>query len=955
MTGSSDRPVTPDKDAAIRRTSKAEALNVLGMRAVQRGDFAEAVSLFGQAAATDPASVDAQYNLARALKDAGRPGEALVAFRRVVALHPGDADAWYSMGNTCAALDVHDEAEQAYRRALELRPEDVRMYNNLAVALQALGRLEEAHAVASVGIAIDPGYADLHYNRALVLLLQGHFAEGWKELEYRFDTSDGANPHRTGMHERWTGTPLEGKTILLAGEQGLGDTVQFVRCARSLKERGARVVVECAEELATLLLSVPGVDAVIPRGSALPSYDVWSPMLSVPLYAGLDNERVFGIDVPYLFPDPGKVSEWRARLQDLPGGVRVGCVWSGNPRHRNDRHRSCSPDQFSTLATIPGIQFFSLQKPSGDGARNQAFPMCHDLTGHVRDLADTAAFISALDLVITVDTAVAHVAGALGKPVWLLLPKAPDWRWMQKRKDSPWYPTMALYRQEHQGSWSEVFARVAGELHRMASIRPHNGSAHAGVSMPPMTVVRTAAPRQDLRRLRDPGPLLAYGDALTNSGLRKHAIEVYRRLLAFHPDVAPAWNNLGVCLQHEGELSEAIASFEQATKLDASNAAMFNNFGFALGEHGVRGRAAEVLRRAIELDKDLAEAHNNLGNILRADGDREGARSAYETAIRCRPEFPEPHWNLAQLLLQEGEFARGWEEYEWRWKRPDFTSPVRRFHQSVWNGEDLHGKTLLVHTEQGFGDAIQFIRFLTAVQATGARIILECQPELVRLFLGLPMVQGVVGTGSPLPAFDFHIPLMSLPRIFGTTLQSIPRTTPYLNVHGSDVRHWRSVISGDGLAVGVVWSGTQHLKALRHRTCPVSQMAPLFSLPGMRMYSLQVGAASADLGRIGDGTRPVDLSPHLRDFADTAAAITMLDLVISIDTAVAHLAGALGKAVWVLLPEDPDWRWMREREDSPWYPGMRLYRQRSGEGWGPVISHVGDALRIVADRRRGRQ
>jgi hypothetical protein len=217
------------------------------------------------------------------------------------------------------------------------------------------------------------------------------------------------------------------------------------------------------------------------------------------------------------------------------------------------------------------------------------------------------------------------------------------------------------------------------------------------------------------------------------------------------------------------------------------------------------------------------------------------------------------------------------------------------------------------------------------------------------------MVQGVVGTGSPLPAFDFHIPLLSLPRIFGTTVQSIPRTTPYLNVHGSDVRHWRSIISGDGLAVGVVWSGTQHLKALRHRTCPVSQMAPLFSLPGVRMYSLQVGAASAELGRIGDGTRPVDLSPHLRDFADTAAAITMLDLVISIDTAVAHLAGALGKAVWVLLPEDPDWRWMREREDSPWYPGMRLYRQSSGEGWGPVISHVGDALRIMADRRRERQ
>ena len=951
---SNEKQLASDKDAAIRRTSKAEALNVLGMRAVQRGDYAEAVSLFSQAAATDPVSAGAQYNLARALKDAGRTVEALAAFRKVVSLHPADADAWYTMGNTCAMLGEHAEAEHAYRRALELRPEDVRMYNNLAVALQALGRLDEADAVACVGLAIDPGYADLHYNHSLVLLLQGRFTDGWREFEYRFDTSDHANPLRPDVHPRWTGGPLEGKTLLLASEQGLGDTIQFIRFARDLKDRGAHVIVECAQELAALLLSAPGVDAVVPRGSAMPSYDMWTPMLSVPAITGMDNEHVFGLSVPYLFSDQGNVTAWRSRLQGSPAGARVGCVWSGNPRHRNDRSRSCPPGEFTALAAIPGIQFFSLQVRNDTAASRALFPMCHDLTDNIRDFSDTAALISVLDLVITVDTAVAHLAGAMGKPVWLLLPHAPDWRWMLRRKDSPWYPSMTIYRQEHAGEWSEVFALVAGELRRMASM-PHQPSrALSGGTSLRGPVLRGAPPRHDVRALLDPAPLLTYADALTQAGNRRHAIDTYRRLLAFHPTIAPAWNNLGVCLQQEGDLSDAIAAFERAAKLDASNAAVLNNFGFALSEYGVRARAAEVLRRSIALDPALAEAHNNLGNILRAEDDRVGARLAYETAISCRADFPEPHWNLAQLLLQDGEFERGWVEYEWRWRRSDFTSPLRKFSQPLWNGEDVRGKTILVHAEQGFGDTIQFIRYLTMVHARGARIVLECQPALVRLFLGLPMVHAVVGTGSPLPAFDVHVPLMSLPRIFGTSLKTIPKQTPYLNVHGADVRQWRSIINGEGPAVGVVWSGTQQVKVLRNRTCPLPLMAPLFSVAGVRMYSLQVGDAAAELAKVPTGFRPVDLGPHLRDFADTAAAVSMLDVVISIDTAVAHLAGALGRQVWLILPEDADWRWMRDRDDSPWYPGMHLYRERRGEGWSPVIARVGEALHSLVDRHRGR-
>lgn len=935
-----------DREAAARRTGKAGALNTLGMRAVQRGDFAGAAALFRQAVDADPASAEAQYNLARALKDAGKVHEALDAFRRVVALHPSDADAWYTMGNTCAALDAHEEAERAYRRALELQPEDVRIYNNLTVTLQAQGRLDEAAALAAVGLAIDPGYGDLHYNRGLVLLLRGEFAEAWREFEHRFTTSDRTNPARPDVHPRWDGSSVAGRTILLAAEQGLGDTIQFVRFAGRLKERGARVVVECATELVTLLLSAPGVDAVVPRGSALPPYDVWTPLLSLPFHLGFTDERSLAVPVPYLSPDPARAAAWRERVAAHRGQLRAGCVWAGNPAHRNDRNRSCAPGDFTGLASIPGTVWFSLQRPGDAGRADRVPEGCHDLMTGSMDLADTAAFIMALDLVVTVDTAVAHLAGAMGKPVWLLVPFAPDWRWMLHREDTPWYPTMRLFRQDRRGSWSGVFDRVAACVRRLIAHHPETADAVAGMA---------PARRQQTVPAEEPGALLAYADALCHAGLRRHAIDVYRRFVALRADVAGAWNNLGVCLQQEGETAGAIGAYERATALEPGDAVMLNNFGFALGEFGVRRRAIEVLRGAVHLDPGLAEAHNNLGNVLRADGDRDGARRAYEAAITARPGFPEPHWNLAQLLLQSGEFARGWEEYEWRWRRPDFTSPLRHFPQPLWQGEEISGKTILIHAEQGFGDALQFVRYLALLQRTGARIILECQPQLVRLFLGLPMVHAVIGTGGPLPPFDVHCPMLSLPGIFRTTRETIPAETPYLTVHGADLRHWRVRCGGDGLAVGIVWSGAQRVKTLRNRSCSLVEMTALFQVRGIRLYSLQFGEAGRELDQVPAAVRPVDLAPELRDFADTAAAVSMMDLIVTIDTSVAHLAGALAKPVWVMLTEDPDWRWMCDREDSPWYPGMRLFRRRAGEAWSGVVGRVAGALQdLVRTRQEGR-
>jgi tetratricopeptide (TPR) repeat protein len=931
---------------------QAEALNALGLRAVQRGEVREAAELFRKAAAVDPAYADAFFNLGKALKDLKAFPEAVEALRHVVVLQPADADAWYNLGNAYSALGTLEEAEQCFRTGIQLKPDDIRMYNNLTVTLQALGHLDNAVAVSSVGLAIDPSYPDLHYNRGLVLLLKGAFPEGWTEFEWRFATTDRANPPRDSSIPRWEGESLFGKTILLSAEQGLGDTIQFIRFARQLQNRGARVLVECPTELCSLIRTAPGVDTVIPRGEALPPHETWSSLLSVPHLAKILDERSYGLAVPYLSPESSKVNAWKDRIQVHGRGMRIGVVWAGNAQHKNDHNRSCPPACFETLLHTPNTVWVSLQTGLTEMPDIVRDGHLIDFTRHMTDFSETAALISTLDLVITVDTAVAHLAGAMGKNVWVLLPFAPDWRWMLVRNDSPWYPSMHLFRQRRRADWANVFDEVRAELNRAAAkfsppprrvsnIQPFRFSRNRGGAPDSATTHQTMS--------HDYAALMAYGDALSNSGLKGHAIDVYRRILHQQPGLSSAWNNLGVCLQQQGDLLEAIHAFDRAAELDARNAAIACNLGSALCEQNLLSRAEEALRRAIALDPSLPDAQNNLANVLRARGDFEGAKRAYDMAIAQRPDFPEPHWNIAQLLLQEGEYARGWEEYEWRWRRADFTSPVRPFAQARWAGEGIAGKTILVHAEQGFGDTIQFVRFVAEVQKTGARVIVECQHELVRLLRQLKGVDAVVAHGEALPSFDVHVPMMSLPHIFRTTLATIPCTIPYLVPESDDVRQWNRRLHGKGLQVGMVWSGTHHLKSLRKRSCPLTRLMPLLEIPGTSVWSLQMGDAIQDLQMVPAAMRPGDLSPQICDFGDTAAALSVLDLVITVDTAVAHLAGALGKPAWVMLPADPDWRWMRDGDRSPWYPSMRLFRQTVDQEWDVVVAQIAHALQGLAN------
>ena len=455
--------------AAALDHGSAAARADLGLAFARLGRTAEAVVAFREALWRAPGDADAHANLGTALAALGQRNAAVAAFTEAIRLRPDHADAYSNLGVTLAAMDRTDEAAAACAAAIRFRPDHANAHANLGLALIALGRFEEAIAAFARAIAIEPRHPNANLNLALVLLLLGRFERGWEAYEHRGLASRNGGAQRASALPQWRGEPLDGRTVLLHAEQGLGDTIQFARYAPLVARRGAgRVLLLVQAPLRRLLAGLPGVDGLLMPGEALPPFDLHCPLLSLPgvFRTALDTVPA---EIPYLRPEPGAAARWRERLTPLHG-LRVGLVWSGNPGHTDDRNRSVPFEALSPLWRVPGVSWVGLQvgQRAGD-PRRAGDSAVHDLSPALGDFAETAAAIAALDLVVTVDTAVAHLAGALGQPVWLLLPRVPDWRWLLGREDSPWYPTARLFRQERPGDWAGVIGRVTAELEAFAA------------------------------------------------------------------------------------------------------------------------------------------------------------------------------------------------------------------------------------------------------------------------------------------------------------------------------------------------------------------------------------------------------------------------------------------------------------------------------------------------------
>jgi tetratricopeptide (TPR) repeat protein len=460
-----DEAVACYREALRLRPDYPEAANNLGgaLRAQRR--IEEAADSYRQALRLRPELAEAHCNLGIVLAEQKKLDEAEACQREALRLRPDYRDAHYNLGTVLASKGRHDEAIASYRQALALRPDEPDAYQAMGVSFTDLGQLAEAETCYRQALRVRPDNPEVHFNLGQLWLLQGRLEQGWPEYEWRWRTKGFA----TGgfAQPRWDGSDLMGRTILLHAEQGLGDTIQFVRYARLVKQRGSRVVLHSPAALMTVLAHTPGIDQLVLKGTPLPPFDVYASLLSLPGLFGTTLDSV-PADVPYIFAEEARREGWRAELAHLPSGLRVGIVWQGNPRHRDDRNRSLSLRSFEPLSRLTGVRLVSLQ--AGPGAE-QAIEVKDAWSlwdaGSQFDassLADAAALMSHLDLVVTVDTAIAHLAGALAVPVYVLLPFAPDWRWLLERQDSPWYPTVRLFRQQRIGAWREVIERVAQEL-----------------------------------------------------------------------------------------------------------------------------------------------------------------------------------------------------------------------------------------------------------------------------------------------------------------------------------------------------------------------------------------------------------------------------------------------------------------------------------------------------------
>jgi len=1163
--------------AVALAADNVEALTGLGTTLRALGREREALPVLLKAIDHDSLNVDARLELALTLQGLGRSDEARAIFTALLRIPDPPARAWHGLALLLLGDGHEMAAEAALRRAINQAPELVTARKQLAdllahrldlaaasdlyhdiltiepdnadalaglgQALIGMGRMDEAQDLLERALAQRPSHALAHLARARLNLLDGHLQGAWEDLEWRWQATGRKRPTAPG--QSWNGdTELTGQTILLWAEQGQSEIIHLLRYVPQVAHRAGKVILGLPKALAPLAKGLEGSPLTLVSGDKLPTG------LNIDYNASLsDLPRLFGTSMsgipaaPYLEAPAGHRLKVTAPHTAL---LKIGVAWAG-PR------ASWNIDftQLMALMGRPNAAFFSLQlgKRAAD-ATNLAHPsLITDLSQTISDYADLAGRIAEMDLVITVDGIVAHLAGAMGKPVWVLLPVAADWRWLRDRNDSPWYPSARLFRQNAHGDWAEVATRVlaaldeklAGEGQRRHSVaQSHHGnrsaqqafiSTHlqagdlfvdAGCgSAAPRTMDAACQDVDDIRvlaiearaseaaLLEDTLAISGLSDIVTveravvgagfapvavaarkRSGravfalpewvggqqqseplsaiLNRHDEWAGRRMvlrlgakgqecdilgglgslrpavvvfdhrdgddtadtlrqmgyslhqfpsdvaagpvqpfsgaagtvLALDADIAPAplygdsgdptspasmarassesaqLAAQGQELLAQSKLNEAGSVFGRALALDPGNAIANANLGTLLRRIGRRDAAAACWRRALATGAP-PQVRSNLANVLRECGRLDAAEATF---LQCLAELPDhaetsyafallerqlgrprqalglmeraerlrpgtvPGGDLAVTLLKSGNLARGMAEMAHR--RPAQLPPVNA---PEWDGSRLVGKTILVRDEGDSIDAIQLARYIPMVALQGGLVQVECVPEIAPLMAGLAGVEQVIPRGKPLPAVECSVRLLDIPRLLGTTSRTTPpRTVPYLNLPDGTLPFR---FPGDNrLHVGLSWHGLRP----QDRGIPITTLMRLAALPGIDLISLQRGERAKELVSTGNRLFVEEMGSQCRDLVDMAALVAGLDLIVTTDTVEAHLAGALGKPVWVLLPLGNDWRWVDERDDSVWYPTMRVFRQSADGSWTRAMTRVTDAMAAMAAGKRGR-
>jgi TPR repeat/Glycosyltransferase family 9 (heptosyltransferase)/Tetratricopeptide repeat len=436
--------------------------------------------------------------------------------------------------------------------------------------------------------------------------------------------------------------------------------------------------------------------------------------------------------------------------------------------------------------------------------------------------------------------------------------------------------------------------------------------------------------------------------AMHRSGKLAEAEVRYRAILDIHPNNVDALHLLGLLAHSVGSNDLAQSLVSRACQLLPTSAAFHNTLGEIYRVRGRLDMAYHCYQKALRYEPDMPEALNNMGILYAFQCQTDKSIETFRQAIRIRPDYAEAHDGLGLTLLLAGQLQEGWTEQEWRWKKSILAHTRRNFSEPMWDGKPLGKKTLLIYSEQGFGDVLQFCRYVPLAKnflGPDTTVIFEVPPELETLMRTVGGYDSLIVRSPSMPHFDLQIPLMSVPWVMGTTLETIPAAVPYLKADEAKVARWRKRIDdlGPGKKVGIAWAGRPTHPRDAARSITLQQMAPLGAngnAEGVIFVSVQKGPAQEQLKNPPLGMKIVDVANELMDFDDTAALVSVLDLVVAVDTSINHLCGALNRPAWVLSPFSPDWRWLLGREDSPWYPSLRVFRQPAHEAWAPLLDVV---------------
>jgi len=908
----------PSKEITIptkyQQLDRSSISNNLGLMYQNNGKIDIALHFYEQSLKIKPDNPFALCNIGKLKHESGDIDEAIKYYELSLRSKNDTPEAWNNLGLALHRKNRLMDAITCYETALSIRSEYSDALNNMGFAYEKLRKPDDAITFYKRAINIDPNSANAHTNMAISYLLMGNYEDGLKEYEWRFKKQD--FPIRNFNKPQWDGSSLKDNTLLVHPEQGFGDTLHFIRYIPMIKQqKGGKIVVETHKELKRLFENIDGIDYLFSKNEPIPDFDCHVPLISLPFIFGTNIDTI-PADIPYLTIPENPKKELIDIMSKHSDKFKLGIVWSGGDKHKEDHLRSCRLADFNFLSNFKNISVFSFQKgKNADLLKDNNILQIEDIGKLNDDFADTAYALSKLDLLITVDTAIVHLAGAIGLRTWLILPYAPDWRWLLDRFDSPWYPTIKIFRQPKQLDFKSVMINIENELNHVLKFYK-----------PEMT-------EKDYHQT---------GVDLYNKQEYFDAIQCFQAATCKSLKYFQAWNDLGATYEKTGNILESITCYKQFLSIDSKNPIVYRNLGIAYKSLRKIDNAIWAQKKAIEFDPEYYQAYNELGVAYEKIGNLDEAIKMHKKALSINPDFPNANKDLSMVYLLKGDLIKGFEGFEWRFKCDDFSSKLD-IPVPFWDGSDFKGKKVLLYSEQGFGDIIQFVRYAPFVKQRGGEVIIgtfENISELIKTVDGVDRVFSQDYASS----FDFKIPLLSLPRIFKTDLNTIPSKVPYIKPPKENIKLKKIIQKyNNTLKIGFVWAGSDQHKEDNLRSMSLTHFEILFPLQGFTFFSLQKGKQTKEFMQKND-LNIIDLDDYLSDFSDTAYAISLLDLVISVDTSIAHIAGALAKPVWTLLPFAPDWRWMLKRNDSPWYPTMKLFRQSKFHDWFGVIQNVKNKL-----------